>query len=462
MSRGAGDSSSWIRRNLLSRRALLRGAAGVAIGLPFLEAMSPRASADTFPKRFLVFFTANGTVEGNWLPMGNGNAFSLGSILQPLDSIKDKLLILSGFDNKVALESPGDGHQTGMGCMLTASKLNVGTLFCEGTCDTPKYVDWSSGISIDQYVAQKVGQATKFPSVEFGVQVEDASVWSRMSYLGDSQPVPPQDDPKKNFDRLFGSLSADPFGQKKQHDGRKSVLDFVDDDLTRLNARLGSADKKKLDAHLDAIRAIEKSLDKPGAVLGGSCAVPTYGDPGDIYKNANFPAVGKAQMDLIAMAIACDLTRVASLQWDTAVSNVQFSWLGITGQNSGHHDMSHFPDDDQTTQANLTKINTWYAEQFAYLCQKLDAVPEGNGTMLDNTVILWCNELGKGNAHTRSNMHWLLAGGAGGYFKTGRFLQFNGDSHSNLLVSIANAMGIQTNSFGDPAYCTGPMAGLTG
>src|SRR5262249_6423401 len=162
-------------------------------------------------------------------------------ILQPLMPYQDKLLILTGFDNKVALDSPGDGHQTGMGCMLTAAKLNTGTLFCEGNCDQPIYVDWASGISIDQAIGKQVGQATKFPTVEFGVEVQDATVWSRMSYLADSQPVPPEDDPQKNFNRLFMDLSADPFGLKKLKAQRKSVLDVVDQDVSALTKRLGSA-----------------------------------------------------------------------------------------------------------------------------------------------------------------------------------------------------------------------------
>ena len=159
------------------------------------------------------------------------------------------------------------------------------------------------------------------------------------------------------------------------------------------------------------------------------------------------------------MSLACDLTRVASIQWSTSVSNKVFSWLGIS---EGHHDLSHEGDTNGDAQSKLIQINTWYAEQFAYLVAALKAVPEGDGTMLDNTVILWCNELGIGNLHSRTDVPYVLAGGCGGYFKTGRHLQYDGENHNNLMVSLCNAMDVNVSTFGNPAYCTGPLSKLTG
>lgn len=447
----------------LSRRTLLRGLGGVAIGLPFLDAMrSPQtARAAAFPKRFVVFFTADGTIPEAWTPSGSETDFTFGPILAPLDPFKSDLLILDGVDNEAAYHGPGDGHQTGMGTLLTGTELMNGTLFCEGDCSDPtKTVGYGGGISVDQHIANEIGktQTTKFPSLELGVQVGGGSVWSRMCYLGPDQPIPPRDDPKANFDDIFGELSADPFGLAKLKAQRHSVLDAVTADYEAINKRVGADDKKKLEAHLDAIRKVEKGLDVTNQ-LGGACQLPDVGDPGDVYSSPNFPAVGKAQMDLLVMALACDLTRVASLQWSTSVSNKVFSWLGIP---EGHHDLSHAGDSDLDARGKLVQINTWYAEQFAYLVGALKAIPEGDGTLLDNTVILWCNELGVGNSHTRRDEPFVLAGGCQGYFKTGRYLQYQGAYHNDLLVSLCNAMGVPATTFGNPAYCNGPLAGLTG
>jgi hypothetical protein len=183
----------------------------------------------------------------------------------------------------------------------------------------------------------------------------------------------------------------------------------------------------------------------------------------DVQAPANMPAIGKLQMDLAAAALACDLTRVLSLQWTYAESNQSFPHLGFT---DFHHVMSHAGDSDAAAQEKLTKINVWYAEQFAYLLGKLASYPEEGGTLLDNTAVLWCNEVGKGNNHAHRDLPFLLAGSCGGYFRTGRFVDYMaggaaGHPHNNLLVSLAQAMGLPDTTFGDPAYSTGPLPGLT-
>jgi hypothetical protein len=176
--------------------------------------------------------------------------------------------------------------------------------------------------------------------------------------------------------------------------------------------------------------------------------------------NDSFPAVGSLQMDLLTMALACDITRVASLQWSRSVSQTRFSWLNIT---EGHHDLSHRPDDDAGAVDKLTRINTWYAQQLAGLISRLAATPDGaGGTLFDNTLILWCNELAKGNTHGRVGAPYVLAGSAGGALRTGRYLAYDGQGlpHNNLLVSILNAMGVPDTTFGRAEWCTGPLTGL--
>jgi hypothetical protein len=225
---------------------------------------------------------------------------------------------------------------------------------------------------------------------------------------------------------------------------------------SRLGPRLGADDKAKLDAHLANVRDLEVRLAASGAV----CTLPTAPAAIDYKANANFPAVGKLQMDLLVAALACDLTRVGTIQWEQSVGNVRFTWVdpAIT---RGHHDMSHDGDSLTDTLEQLTQINAWYAQQLNYLLGALDAAKDPDGSsMLDNTLVIWVNELSRGNVHSHDKMPYVLAGGAGGALRTGRFLTYKGDSHSNLLVSCMNAMGVPGTRFGDPAFCTGPLANL--
>jgi hypothetical protein len=175
---------------------------------------------------------------------------------------------------------------------------------------------------------------------------------------------------------------------------------------------------------------------------------------------ANYPAIGKVQMDLLVAALACDQTRVASLQWSRSVSDIPMPWLNIS---TGHHTLSHTPDTDTASQASLVQIDTWYATQFAYLLQGLDAVTEADGsTLLDNCMVVWVNELSKGNIHSHQPLPVVIAGGCGGALRTGRLLTFSPQQpHNNLLVAIANVMGTNITTFGNPSYCTGALPNLS-
>jgi len=205
------------------------------------------------------------------------------------------------------------------------------------------------------------------------------------------------------------------------------------------------------------VQELEKRLTSEPVPTTTACHDPASPAKASIDNDA-FPDTGATQIDLLVMALACDITRVASLQWSRSVSQTRFTWLNIP---EGHHDLSHHGDDDAAAQDKLTRINNWYAQQLATLIGKLKSVPEGDGTMLDHTLILWCNELAKGNVHSHINAPYVLAGKAGGALKTGRFLSYDGDvPHNNLLLSILHAMGIPDTSFGKPEWCTGPLAGL--
>ena len=420
-----------------------------------MESLLPRAArAAEFPKRLVLFFSANGTITEAWRPTGTETSFTLGTILKPLAPYKGKLLILEGVDNEVRKVSAGAAHQAGMGSLWSGEGVLEGNLFPGGG---GKVCGWGGGITIDRHIANKVGQTTALSSLELGVLVQESQIRTRMTYDGPELPVPPECDPVKAFDRIFGDLTAEPEALARLREERKSILDTVDQDYQSLNARLGSDDKKKLEAHLDAIRAIEQSLDKATGTLGGNCQLPDVGSPLDPKAQKNMPALGKVMMDLLAMALACDLTRVGSLLYAGATNSVVHTWLG---HSSGHHQLSHGT--DATSKQKLIEINTWYAEQFAYLLSKLAEVPEGTGTLLDNCAVAWGNELGVGQTHSRTDIPFVLAGSCGGYFKTGRYLTYDNAWHNDLLVSLCNAMDVPVQKFGNPDFCKGALPKLMG
>jgi len=412
-----------------------------------------RASADVLPipRRFVVFFSSCGSITSAFAPTAGERGehdFQLSPILQPLEPHRDDIVVIEGVDQQ---GGGGVGHQAGMGGMLTGAALNPGP-FSAGASSA----GWASGISVDQRIAQAIGSDTAFQSLELGVQVGIADNMGRMCYAGSDRPIPPEDDPHRVFARVFADMTRDPAELARIRAHRLSVLDRVAGRFARLSARLGAADRQKLEGHLAAIREIETRL-SPGPTRP-ACAVPSLSSGIDPKANDSFPAVGRAQMDLLVMALACDLTRVASLQWSRSASPVRFSWLDIA---AAHHDLSHRGDDDQIAIDQLTRINRWYAEQLAYLIARMKEIPEGDGTLFDNTLILWCNELAKGNTHSRVDAHYVLAGSAGGALATGRYLRYEGDvPHNNLLLSIIHAMGVDDGSFGNPQWCTGPLAGL--
>jgi hypothetical protein len=445
----------------LSRRNFLRGLGGTAIALPllnFVDAGRSHAGPPSFPKRIVFWYTPDGTIQNAWWPTGTASAFTLNRIMKPLEPFKRQLVILENLDMGVTYSGPGDMHQVGMGGLLTGRELQDGSLFVGAGGQA---TGWANGASVDQYIASRLGQTTPFPSLELGVQVIGSTVWTRMCYRAAAQPVPPESEPSRAFNRLFTSLGApsDPASQALRTQ-RRSVLDGVSRDFAKLNARVSAADRVKLGAHLDVVRDIERRLDLGGGVLPAACALPAAPPATlDTDQVGNFPAIGKLQMDLLVAALACDLTRVGSIQWSNAVSATVHTWLGAT---QGHHELSHSGDADTAAQETLTKMNEWFAQQLAYFAGRLQSIPEGSGTMLDNTVIVCVNELSIGNAHSRYDMPFLLLGGCGGAIPGGRWLRFpTGTNHNDLLVSLCHAMGLtDVTTFGNPKYCSGPLPGL--
>lgn len=446
-------------RSRLSRRGFLTGLGGLALSLPLMEALpSPLRwvgaahAGEGIPKRFVIFWTPNGTVPDAWHPTGTETNFTLSRILEPLAPVKKDILVIDGLDALSAYNGPGDAHQRATGQCLTGTELQEGAF--QGA--SGRSAGWANGISIDQAIANHIGQETRFRSLELGVYVSGANVNSRISYTGPAQPLPPENDPSAVFNRLFSTTPQTPTQELERIARRRSVLDSVSQRYKALLPRVSGADRIKLEAHLASIREIEQRLD---AGTGRVCAPP--GKPGvmDPKEIDNVPALGKLQMDLLVAALSCDLTRVASLMWMNSATDKTYPWLGV---HEAHHELAHAGDSDLHAKESLTKIYRWYAEQFAYLVAKLGSVPEGNGTLLDHTLVLWVSEHSKGNSHDRRQLPYVAAGRAGGQVRSGRLLKLNGEvPHNNLWTSCLNLFGVEAQTFGNPAYCTGPLSGLS-
>lgn len=427
----------------LSRRQFHFGLGASLLAAPFLGLLRgarPARAAGAGAKRLIVFFSPNGTVHKHWRPTGSGTSFSFpaGSILEPLADFKSDLVVCDGLDFYGA-----DNHEGGMAAMLTGGGGG-------GTA--------TGGFSVDQYVASRIGGDTPFPSLELGVQTSawGGGIQTRMSYRGPGVFAPPDDSPSGVFQRLFGDVAGTPGEVDARLLQRQSILDLVGGELDALGRTVGKEEKLKLDAHLESVREIERSL---GGVVAGTCDAPAPVTNLAPYDNGNFPAIGTAQMDLMVVALACGLTRVASVQWAHTVAPQVFSWLGI---NEGHHSLSHMDDSNTAGIAQLVAAERWFSEQFAYLLDKLKKTPEpdGSGSMLENSLVVWCKELGDSRLHSCKGVPFVLAGQAGGALETGRYLKFDAAPHTKLLVSICHAMGLDNGTFGDPSYGTGPLAGL--
>jgi hypothetical protein len=466
--RGAETTMQRSGSSGLSRRAFLGsvGMAGTAL-VPLLDA--ERAHGADPPKRIILVMTPNGVMQDMYWPTGTETEWRFPddkgttlSITKPLTAVKDDLLVLKGID----LQTCKDDGQVGYGNahdnfphLLTATRTGSGKQ--------------AGGASLDQFLVERLNPTTKFKSLTLAVQVQWGAInQARISWAGAGRPVTPQEDPYKVFADVFsGALPAAPPEQKAQIErlfqAKRSVLDKVGRDVERFRARLGTEDRARLESHATAIRELERKFD-PKFAVSATCAQPSTGSKVNVQSVPEYPRIGQLQMDMIVESMACDLTRIATLQWSNAAANhLVFSWLGKEftdpahkdgagrgefGSLHNHHELSH--------RANFyphlkSRVEQWYHEQLLYLINKLRSKREGSGTMLDNTIILWGNNMHNGGAHSCGpHMPWLLAGRGGGAIRTGRFLDFGTRPipHNRLLASLARAMGAQVDGFGDPKY----------
>jgi hypothetical protein len=458
----------------LPRRRLLQ-ALGLGVGVgPILPLLNATGAEPSFPKRLILIFEPDGAPAKDyntvvdWKPQGAETDFTLSEMHEPLEAIKNKLVVPWGL--KLSAGGAGENHAFGMAGLWTASTLQdpSGTANFDG--GNGHRTGWGSGPSIDQVVAKEFGPnkpyqraaddpspETLFRTVQLGIECQDPTSLNRMIYAGPDQPLHPEVNPKSAFDRLFkGVMPATPSATPMTDDSavkeaarEKSVIDLVAADLERLRARIGAEDYSKVDAHLEALGALERRV---GATSSGSssgmlsCAVPKA------PTGAGYDSKLKDMSDIAVAALSCDVTRVMSIQWSYAFSHIKHTWIGL----GDHHNYSHDGTDRRT---ELTAIDNWYAKQLLYLLQQLDGVKEGNGTLLDNTLVVLGRELGS-TAHRMERVPFIMAGGAAGALKPGRWLSFDGQPHAKLLVSIARLMGLEIDTFGNRDVGSGPLSGI--
>ena len=432
--------------NTPTRRQFLRHLGVSAAAMPFLAGLPSLLAAPVPQKRqrVVIMFSPNGTLPNEFWPDPAAAELAFKPIMQPLEPFKKQTLVLNGVFNKV--RGDGDSHMRGMSCLLTGNELLPGNI--RGGGGTP--AGWASSISIDQeiknHLQSRPETRTRFGSLEFGVAVPDrADPWTRMSYAGANQPVAPIDNPYQMFGKLYGRM--------KDRDSLVSILDDVRDDIARVSAKLSARDKALLDQHVTLVRNLEKELQRSDADVKLPHPVPEL-DPSVELVNDNTPQISRMQIDLLVNALANDMTRVATLQYMRSVGQAQMRWLGIQ---EGHHSLSHEPDTNQDAYAKLGKINGWFCGELAYLAKRLSETPEptGDGSMLDHTLIVWTNELGKGNSHTLDNIPCVMVGGAPG-FKMGRAVKFDKAAHNRLWLTVAHALGhTGLKTFGKAELCEG-------
>jgi hypothetical protein len=451
----------------LDRRTLLRGLGGAALGLPFLEAMRPRsalAQTTTTPKRIIFFQTPNGLQMDRWrgsVDPGDPTNFTLSPTLAPLAAHRDRLLILDG----VSMASSYDPAQQATAHQGGAASLWTGTWAGPGQMDGGgnQLSGYAISRSLDHELALDPGVVgnTRFPAYYFGVLPSADHVISRLFYAGPSQPIGPNANPYDVHRQLFADLEANEAELTQRTQQRRFVLDAVIGDYRNLRCKLDASDRQTLERHLAHVEALERRLGElDPTVVNAACRTIDPGAPLNFYDFQILPELGRLQMDLMVMALTCDLTRIAAFQWHSPVGAIVHQWLGHT---ETHHDLTHQPITDQAAQEKIAQIDHWHAGQLAYLLDRLHQVVEANGrTLLENSLVVWASEIGVGWSHDRQDLPLVLAGGLAGQIRTGRHLRFNDrPAHNRLHLAILEAMGAPRAAFGAPAYCAGgPLPGV--
>jgi len=447
----------------LPRRTFLRGL-GATIALPMLDAMLPAtralagaAAGTKAPVRMAFMFVPNGAHMPDWTPAVEGADFELPYILQPLQPHKNEVLVLSGLtqDRGRANGDGGGDHARSAGSWLTSAQ----PLKSEGS-------QIRVGISADQIAASVIGKETRFASLELGLEPGrqagkcdtgySCAYSNNISWRNESTPMTREINPRMVFERLFANEIPGERGESQQRRARykKSILDFVLEDAKTLSGKVGGRDKQKLDEYLTAIREIELRVDSAQKMVAAAnpSVAAGYEIPEGIPES--YEEHAKLMCDMMVLAFQADVTRVCTFMLANEGSNRSYRNVGV---NDGHHSLSHHQG-DKAKHAKIRDINRFHMRQFAYVLNKLKAIPEGDGTLLDNSMIVYGSGLADGDRHDHDNLPLLLAGRGGGTILPGRHIRYSSETPmANLLVSMLDRVGAPTANFGDS---TGALRGL--
>jgi len=442
-----------ITRKALARRTFLRGM-GTAVALPFLDAMVPAlamGAAAKAPVRMAFAYVPNGIDMRNWNPEYEGKLQELPRILKPMEPFRDDILLLGNLTHnggRALLDGAGD-HGRCCGAYLT------------GVQPRKSFVDIKCGVSMDQIVANKIGSQTRFPSLELGMddarQAGDCdsgyscAYTNNLAWRSETQPLPPVLNPRILFERLFGNGERlTPEARARRDKYRKSILDFVADDTKKLETTLGPTDKRKLDEYLTSVRQIELQLQKAerdNRQIDPGMDKP-YGVPPDFAEHF------KLMTDMITVAFQADLTRVVTFLVTREGTSRSYREIGIP---DGHHPLTHHRGDPATIE-KVTQINSYHVKQVAAWIEKLKSIKEGDGSLLDNSMIVYGAGLSDGNRHSHEDLPTMVVGKAGGAFKPGRRIVYRKETPmSNMFLTMMDVMGVPTEHFGD---ATGRLEGL--
>ena len=441
-----------IPTHAIPRRTLLRGV-GATLALPLLERMVPvstlLARAATTPVvRFCTVYVPNGIVMDRWTPLTEGTGFEFTPTLKALEPFRDHLLVLSGLDNTGARSRSGasGAHAKPAGAFMTG----IEPLPTTGSSSL------QLGISMDQIVANTIGQETPLPSLELGLEGADTvngvgtcdvgfscAYQNRLAWGGPSTPLPVETNPRVVFDRLFGGLdSTDPAVRAARLRRQGSIIDSVLDKVARLQDGLGQRDRAKLDEYLQSVREIERRLQNAEAQ---GRELPLVESPAGIP--VSYDEHARLMFDMQTLALQTDTTRVITFQIGREQSGATYPQIGVS---DSHHPISHHGGDKNKI-TSLAKINAYHATLFAYFLEKLASTSDGDGTLLDNVITLYGSAISEGNNHDIRNLPILLAGGGAGRIKSGRHIKYPDQTQrlTNLQLTLLNTLGVPTEEFGD-------------
>ncbi len=450
------------RRVHLSRRQFLKGASAVGtvgLALPILPSLGKAAEGD-FPKRLVIMCSGNGMprpeISWNVTSDGNGKITDLNEILSPLQGHLNDLLVLEGLDleaGKVQYQPSASfhGHEKGLAAILTGRPLSLGN-FEAGS-------GYGTGISLDQYLANKLSGQTPIHSLQVGLVSRLQSKRNRnaLSYAGADQPLFSENDGSLLFDQIFGEQIQEPDALIRIRKRRQSVLDMLKNDMTKVDKRLSANDRARLDQHYTAFRDLETVLQSGGQSSCGQFAAPTFSGS-DWTSESMMDGTSDFQLTQMVQAMACDRTRVSTVQFGSGLGALS---LQMVGHSDSWHELSHDSDTNTTAQDKLVLLNQYIAGRFAKILTEMKKIKEGDGTMLDNSLVIWVNELGKGNNHRYDDIPIVMAGNLQGTMNCdGRHVQLGNRTNNDLLITILHAFGYPENTFGLPALSTGPITQL--